>query len=225
MTIAPLTLRRLFASHASSSSSLAIGLAFIVASIGAAGCNADVIGTGHDGVPIQNPTSGGQGSSNTDPSGTATGSQDPPAVGASGAPLDIEALFAPPTSDQLTPGSIFGVWAGSEGDGGNEGRLRVRGEDLTLAKRCKSDGKIAFVYVKVRATEDKITILESKTARLSYTQSGCSFSVELDVGEWVSCRASADYDCYQVEGTKLQGLQSKLIQSGISVGTWLKLSD
>lgn len=198
-----------------------------MASIGAAGCNADVIGTGHDGVPIQNPTtsSGGQGSSNTDPSGTATGSQDPPQVGASGAPLDIEALFAPPTSNQLTPGSIFGVWAGSEGDGGNEGRLRVRGDDLTLAKRCKSDGKIAFVYVKVRASEDKITILESKTARLSYTQSGCSFSVELDVGEWVSCRTGADYDCYQVDGTKLQGLQSKLIQSGVSVGTWLKLSD
>lgn len=191
------------------------------------GCSFDLVGTGSEPIPDpkgganqnQNPTTNPK---NPSGSGTAGVAAQPTA---SGAPVEIEALFAPPLTDIVTPDTLFGVWAGNVNETEEE-RIKFGATDITLAKKCKADGRIAYVSVKVRATDSKITILESKKATLDYTsKSACYIAIELVVGEWSNCNVSNDYDCFTIYGTQLKGLSSKMSAAGIDSRSWLKLSD
>ena len=187
-----------------------------------AGCAADIVGTG-DARRIDPPSSGeGGGVSSGSGSGSATEPGEPGT--ASGAPAEIEALFAPPEDETVTPDSLFGVWASSSG--GVEDRLEVTKNSLTLAKKCTPDGRIAYVTAKIRINQGSITVLESKSAQLPYlpssTKGTCSFSIQLEVEEYEECPDAYAYDCFRVEGTKLTGLD---LPSAYSTDAWIKLSD
>lgn len=143
-----------------------------------------------------------------------------------GDPMDVAALFAPPTSDVVTPGSIFGVWASSLGTT-SEFRMKVTPESVTLAARCKADGVIAYVTARARASEARITVLESKTERLNREttpKTSCSFVLSLEVGEWVTCNGDAADACWLIEANKLRGLETVFWRNG-TPDTWLKLAD
>lgn len=190
-----------------------------------AACTSNVLGTG-DGRQID-PSRGANGG---DPSGSGSGSDDGsngPSGTASGAPADIEALFAPPETETVTPGSVFGLWASS--DPGTEDRLRMTKSDVTVARKCSIDGRIAYVTAKVRVNGERITVLESKSTSLPPVPNAatgtCGFTVKLDVEEWRICDPSNDYDydCIRIEGTKLTGLVLPARYS--STDEWIKLSD
>ena len=182
------------------------------------GCTADVVGTG-DVRQLDSPTGPGTGET----AGSGTGE-----LGAKGeVPAEVEALFAAPEDDTVTPDSIVGVWASTSSSYGDQ-RLAITKSSLTLARRCDADGRIAYVTVKIRTSSTRITLLESKSATLGATPSSpygstCSFSVRLDIAEWRLCDASGyDYDCIEVEGTKMTGVPL----SGVyALDEWVKLSD
>ena len=183
-----------------------------------AGCAADVVGTG-DVRRIDSPNGPGPG----DTGGSGTGELG----GGPEVPAEIEALFAAPEDDTVTPDSILGVWASTGSSYAND-RLAITKNSLTLARRCDADGRIAYVTVKIRTSSTRITVLESKSATLGSTPSSpygstCTFSVRLDTAEWRLCDSSGyDYDCLDVDGTKMTGVPL----SGVSsLDEWVKLSD
>jgi predicted small secreted protein len=174
------------------------------------GCSSTVVGTGGDSSSGRIPTTGNEG-----PSGDT----------ATEIPEEIAALFAAPDSTSVTPNSIFGVWA-NDASSGYETRFALTKTEMTVAKRCSSDGRIAYVTSKVRATESNITVLESNSTQLTPTSSysSCSFTLELEVAEWRGCDDTGyDYNCFKVQGTTLTGIDASSFSTPLM--TWVKLWD
>jgi hypothetical protein len=176
------------------------------------GCAADVVGTGDVRRVDPARTNGG---GDDESSGSGAGSADGTGTsGGSGVPAEVEALFAPPEDDTVTPDSIFGVWASVSTI--TEDRLKITQNSVTLARRCTTDGRIAHVAAKIRANAGTITVLESKSANLT---GACNSHLRLEVEEWQLC---ASYGCIWVEGTKMTGL---VLPGTYSETSWIKLSD
>ena len=185
----------------------------------ATGCTTTVFG---EGAPETSPTQ----TAGTDPGPDVT---EPPAIGSSGAPLDIEALFAPPTGQVTSSDSIFGLWAtaGTE----TESRIRVLDDEVTIAQRCRADGQIAFVVAKTRSTSTKIMLLESRADRRSPDEptrrSSCTLDLQVRIGEWLSCSEAHAFtdDCWEILDGKLMGPERSWKAAGVPAGYWFKLSD
>ena len=189
-----------------------------------AACSSDVLGTGDPGGVDQGSNPGGANAG--DVSGTGAGSAEDTTGSGAGTPAEVAALFAPPESDSVTPGSIFGIWATANG-ASSEDRLQITKSTLTLARKCALDGRIAYVRAKIRVSDTSITVLESKSTRMAPpnpSTGSCIFELRLDVEELRRCDPNdpyASYDCFDVEGTTLTGLALPLAPSA----EWIKLSD
>ena len=179
------------------------------------GCTADVVGTGDVRRTEPGTNGGNTGASSGSGFGTADGTGS-----ASDVPAEVEALFAPPEDDTVTPDSIFGVWA-SSASGSTEARLKLTKNSVTLARKCTYDNRIAYVTAKIRLNTGSITILEGKSAQLTGT---CSSQLRVDVEEWRMCSSDSydNYSCLRVDGTRLDGF---VMPGDYSSSTWIKLSD
>ncbi len=197
-----------------SSSNLA-RVAVLGLALAASACTSKVIGEG-GGVPDR----GGDTDPSTDSASETSGGSGGGGGTSSSVPAEIEALFAPPADDTVTPGKLTGVWASD--DNGVQSRLAITKNSVTVAKRCSSDGRITHVTAQVRTNDTTITILESKSATPDQ-YSTCYLSLTLDVSEWRACDDTGyDTGCFKIEGTKLTGLDTSFSSA---YTTWIKLSD
>jgi hypothetical protein len=187
----------------------------------ASGCTADIIGTGSDGEQRpQQPVANNSGVGEFGKPGGGLGPQPPPALAASGVPVEIDALFHTPAAATVTDDQLFGVWAltGSAAGGETERRMKFAANELVIAERCREDGAIVYVSVQVRATNQRVMILESKQVERSPYEAPygkCRMAVSTVVQEWPSCDAVNSAVCYSLKGDQLS----------LHGGSWLKLSD
>lgn len=159
--------------------------------------------------------------------GSSSGNGAGPEDAAPGTPAEVEALFAPPVNSAATPGSVFGVWAPIDRSEFSEERLKVAPDSVTVAQKCVKDGRIAYVSVKARSNGLRITVLESKSARLALlpnaSKDSCAIEVRLDVRDWKQCTAAdSGSDCFTITDTTMIGLHASFTYPAAK---WLKLSD
>ncbi len=112
-------------------------------------------------------------------------------------PTDYAALFGPPASTNTTPGSINGLWAGTD-RGSQDTRVVLSATSLVIAKRCSvGSSQASGITVTSRITTSSIKTLESKMAPGA---DGVTCGLDVKPAEATRCTATTDTDA-AVEGT------------------------
>jgi hypothetical protein len=209
--------------------SLKIALAAVVLSVATSGCTSTILGKGGDGQSgtdpsSQGPTTDGNGTVSNEPSAadTAESSSNGNDATTAAAPSDVEVLFGPPTNETMTPDKILGLWASQ--DSMFEYRLLFASKSVTAAVKRPGDGKIAFVKVTAKVSDQSIQIVESKTAKLAsaYTNGEMQSAIEikLAITSTSNCKVATSSDCFQIIGS------NALFPFAPATGNeWIKLSD
>lgn len=131
------------------------------------------------------------------------------AGGGSGGSAAGDALYASTPGSSVTPGELFGVWAGSVARGGLtfDNRMKFTETSVTSATRCTfPDGTkspTAAVTATARVSETEIAVLETVSDEQNVNGNLCR--VELRAMELPRCVDQPPFarSCFAVQGTKL----------------------
>lgn len=171
---------------------------------------------GSDGMPIGSATVQGSGTSGSPAStgeGTAAGDE------------TIAALFEAPPNSDVTPGSLFGLWGGTDRklDTSFDLRYRFAPKEMLHALKCTNtsgNSVVASVVAAARITESEIAILESKTDSEAMGDLRCT----IEAAPMTVKPCSDDglkRSCFELSGTEMKFYG----KSALDVVSLTKLSD
>lgn len=201
--------------RATASAVRTLPLALILASSLAVGCSGTSVGT-PDGSSGTSGTTRQPGSTDTTVGG---GVGTAPPVGSSTpspAGNPYEALFGKPSTTALTPGMLTGVWAGTMYSGGDDVRVKITADAVTIAVRCDTQPAVGMeVSAVVRATS--IRLLESKNAEATVAPGIMTLCpIRVRPQTIPSCVQSSTSSCFRVDGDALRFNDVLLFTAGSS---------
>lgn len=181
-----------------------------VVAAGSTACSGTSVGTGRDG------SSGSSGT--TDTSRTTPGPTD---GRSSTSEPDYSALFGRPTTTDLTPDSLGGLWAGTMSSSHDDVRIKIEKSLVTIAIRCTTGsnrGSVMGIEVGAVVSGRSIRLTESKAM-----ETICAPQVRPVTFEECDDRGG---DCFHVSGTYLYfyGPLFTTIDEG-PASTFTKVSD
>lgn len=205
--------------HAKPGAMRALGLGlglFVIASLTA--CSGTTTGTGGGGSSSGSSSSSTPAGSSTTSGGedTTTASGGSGFAGADGntgtssgsaGPSPYDSLFDAPANTTSTPGSVYGLWAGTKNSA--DVRVQLSSTKITIAVRCA--GRSTYgVDVAGQVSSTNIKIIASKLAGTEFDSCGVKVTpVSIPV-----CKTTDQIGCFTIEDSTLSFVGVWLFSSG-----------